>query len=209
MSNKNRFFWLNLLAMVVVLLASGFGTLYWLDRYTHHGESFTVPNVLGKDVNQAGVLFRKNQMTGVVVDSSYVKGQPSGIILDQTPAGGSKVKRGRTIYLTINTDKVPRVALPDIIENSSYRQAEGKLKAMGFKLTEPEYIPGEKDWVYDIKLRGQSLTTGDMVPREALLTLCVGDGNTELADSLSADSLLQMTPVEGGGPESTIDESWF
>lgn len=207
-SSKNRFFWVNLLAMFIVLIATGYGTLYWLDQYTHHGESFTVPNVLGKDISQASILFEKNQMTGAIVDSNYVKGQPAGVILDQTPAGGSKVKRGRTIYLTVNTDHVPRVALPDIVENSSYRQAEGKLKAMGFKLTEPEYIPGEKDWVYDIKFRGQSLTAGDLVPRESLLTLCIGDGHTERMDSLVNDSLMQASPTESD-TEATIDESWF
>ena len=49
------------------------------------------------------------------------------------------MKEGRTIYLTVTTSKVPLVKLPDLIDNSSLRQAEAKLKAMGFKLTEPEY----------------------------------------------------------------------
>ena len=38
------------------------------------------------------------------------------------------------------------------MDNSSLRQAEAKLRALGFKITEPEYISGEKDWVYSLSL---------------------------------------------------------
>lgn len=31
---NNRFFWLNLIAMVVVIVAAPLGTLQWLDNYT-------------------------------------------------------------------------------------------------------------------------------------------------------------------------------
>ena len=36
---NNRFFWLNLIAMVVVIVAAAWGTLQWLDSYTRHGEA--------------------------------------------------------------------------------------------------------------------------------------------------------------------------
>ena len=36
---NNRFFWLNLIAMVVVIVAAPLGTLQWLDNYTRHGEA--------------------------------------------------------------------------------------------------------------------------------------------------------------------------
>ena len=62
------------------------------------------------------------------------------------------------------------------MDNSSLRQAEAKLRALGFKITEPEYISGEKDWVYSIKYRGRDLKAGEKVPHEAVLTLTVGNG---------------------------------
>ena len=90
---------------------------------------------------------------------------------------------GRTIYLTVTTSKVPLVKLPDLIDNSSLRQAEAKLKAMGFKLTEPEYVSGEQDWIYGIKYRGRSLLAEI---NEAAADSCVG--NTAIRDSLAIDS---------------------
>lgn len=205
---KNRFFWLNLIAMIVVVIGSCWGTLLWLDHYTHHGEAYVVPNVKNKTLGEAQMALHNQKLEGLVVDSSYVKGLPDGMILDQNPAGGARVKEGRTIYLTITTSKVPLVKLPDLIDNSSLRQAEAKLKAMGFRLTEPEYVSGEQDWIYGIKYRGRSLMSGDKVPHEAMLTLCVG--NTAIRDSLAMDST-QVMISEGASEnsEAEVDDSWF
>ena len=95
-----------------------------------------------------------------------------------------------------------------MIDNSSLRQAEAKLKAMGFKVTEPEYVSGEQDWVYGIKYRGRSLSTGDKVPNEALLTLCVG--STALRETMAADSARINLPSDTAGEgEVQVDDSWF
>lgn len=205
---QNRFFWLNLIAMIVVVIGACWGTLLWLDHYTHHGEAYVVPNVKNKSLGEAQLALHNQKLEGLVVDSSYVKGLPDGMVLDQNPAEGARVKEGRTIYLTVTTSKVPLVKLPDLVDNSSLRQAEAKLKAMGFRLTEPEYVSGEQDWIYGIKYRGRSLMSGDKVPHEAMLTLCVG--NTAIRDSLAMDSTPIM--ISEGVPENSeaeVDDSWF
>lgn len=205
---QNRFFWLNLIAMIVVVIGACWGTLLWLDHYTHHGEAYVVPNVKNKSLGEAQLALHNQKLEGLIVDSSYVKGLPDGMVLDQNPAEGARVKEGRTIYLTVTTSKVPLVKLPDLVDNSSLRQAEAKLKAMGFRLTEPEYVSGEQDWIYGIKYRGRSLMSGDKVPHEAMLTLCVG--NTAIRDSLAMDSTQIM--ISEGVPENSeaeVDDSWF
>ena len=202
---KNRAFWLNLIAMPAVVIAIIFGVLHWLDNYTHHGQSIIVPNVKGLPFKQAEAEFNKKNLKAVVVDSNYVKGMPAGAVLEQKPSSGAKVKTGRTIYLTINTAEMPRVAIPDIIDNSSYRQAEARLRALGFKLTAPEIISGEKDWVYAVKYMEKELTNGEKIPRESVLTLIIGNDEIK-ADSLNTDSLIIGTPK---GTNPVIDESWF
>ena len=205
---QNRFFWLNLIAIIVVVIGACWGTLLWLDHYTHHGEAYVVPNVKNKTLGEAQLALHNQKLEGLVVDYSYVKGLPDGMILDQNPAGGARVKEGRTIYLTITTSKVPLVKLPDLIDNSSLRQAEAKLKAMGFRLTEPEYVSGEQDWIYGIKYRGRSLMSGDKVPHEAMLTLCVG--NTAIRDSLAMDSTqIMISEGASSSSEAEVDDSWF
>ena len=202
---KNRAFWLNLIAMPVVVIAVILGVLHWLDDYTHHGQSIIVPNVKGLPLKQAEAEFTKKNLKTVVVDSNFVKGMPAGAVLEQKPSSGAKVKTGRTVYLTINTAEMPKVAIPDIIDNSSYRQAEARLRALGFKLTAPEIISGEKDWVYAVKYLEKELTNGEKIPREAVLTLIIGDDEMK-TDSLNTDSLITGTSK---GTDPVIDDSWF
>lgn len=201
----NKHFWLNLLAMVVVVTLLFFGVLKWLDAYTRHGEAVVVPDVKGMTVGEAEQLFRNRGLVCIVSDSTYVKNKPAGSILDVTPSIGQKVKEGRLIYLTINTLSVPLRPVPDVADNSSVRQAQAKILASGFKLSENELIPGERDWVYGIKYDGRSLEMGDKVPVGATLTLLVGDGE---ALPLHNDSI-QSTDSLTDTTESTVDDSWF
>ena len=112
---NNRFFWLNLIAMPCFVVAVILGVLHWLDTYTHHGESIIVPNVNGLPLKQAEIEFDKKNLKFMVVDSNYVKGMLAGAILDQKPAGGEKVKKGRTIYLTINTEMLSRTFKQEVV----------------------------------------------------------------------------------------------
>lgn len=201
---NNRFFWINIIAMILVVIVVIFGALKWLDSYTRHGDAIEVPNVKNINVDEAEVMLNNRELSLVVIDSTYKKDLPAGTVLEQNPVPGSKIKKGRAIYVTINSDRVPLVAIPDIVDNSSLRQAEAKLKAMGFKLSEPQYISGEKDWVYGLSYRGRQLNTGDRVPREAILTLTAGNGSEAVEeDSTQID---EMGVDEG---EAEVDKSWF
>ena len=183
----NKYFWLNLIAMMAVVILLLFGVLKWLDVYTRHGEAVVVPDVKGMTVGEAEMLLRNHGLVCVVSDSNYVKNKPAGSILELNPSAGQKVKEGRTIYLTINTLDVPLRLVPDVADNSSVRQAQAKILAAGFKLSENELISGEKDWVYGVKYKGRQLNMGDKVPVGATLTLLVGDGETQVQDSDSLE----------------------
>ena len=81
--------------MVVVIVAAAWGTLQWLDSYTRHGEAVVVPDVKGMNLRIAENELDKQSLKSIVIDSSYVKGIAPGAILEQNPAGGSKVKVGQ------------------------------------------------------------------------------------------------------------------
>ena len=201
---QNKYFWANIIAMVVAIIAVLFGVLKGLDIYTHHGQAVVVPNVKGMGVAEAEKMFRNRGLNCVVSDSNYVKTMPAGCILDYNPAAGHKVKEGRIIYLTINSLSIPLQSVPDVADNSSLRQAEARLLAVGFKLAGIQYVPGEKDWVYGVKYKDRQLTTGEKVPVGAALTLMVGGGGElpQETDSLETEST-------GTDAKSATDESWF
>lgn len=200
---NNRFFWLNIGAMILACFLIILGTLYWLDFYTMHGEAVVVPNVKGKLYNEAEFSITKQKLKVVVIDSSFVKGIKPNTILEQNPDGGMKVKEGRIVYLTINTDKEPMITIPDIVDNSSYRQAEAKLRSLGFKLTAPELIAGERDWVYGLKFMNRNISAGEKIPSESTLTLQVGNGSS----TAEGDSVTNVRSTTQNDP--VADDSWF
>lgn len=207
---QNKYFWVNLIAMAVVVIGLVFGVLKGLDIYTRHGEAVVVPDVKGMTVGEAEKMFRNHGLNCIVSDSSYVKTLPAGCILEYNPSAGQKVKEGRTIYLTINTLNIPLQVVPDVADNSSLRQAEARILASGFKLAEIQHVAGEKDWVYGVKYKGRQLSIGEKVPTGSVLTLMVGSGNglSEEADSLG-ESNVEGTESGTSSEDSAADESWF
>ncbi len=198
---KNRFFWINILSILVVAIILVFITFKGLDLYTRHGEEIVVPDAKGMRIEQAKLLFHSKNLECMVADSTYVNTQPAGTIIDHVPTAGQKVKKEKTIYLTINTRNTPLVSVPDVANNSSVRQARAQILAAGFKLTGEEFVNGALDWVYDVKYNGRILGQHDKVPVGATLTLVVGNGGYERT---LPDSITDETEAE-----PTTDEPWF
>ncbi|MBR1502746.1 MAG: PASTA domain-containing protein [Prevotella sp.] len=178
------FLWGNLLAMAVVIILLAFGVKYGLEIYTHHGEGIEVPKVEGMLYANARSLVEESGLRIIVSDSGYNKRLAADCVLAQNPGPGTNVKEGHTVYVTINTPSSPSFAIPDVVDNSSYREAEAKLMALGFKLLPPQRVSGEKDWVYGILCRGRRVSTGDRISIDAPLTLMIGSGQFETEEEL-------------------------
>jgi len=192
------YLWGNLLAMGIVVVLLLVGLKYGLDLYTHHGEGISVPNVKGMGYERAYNTLKACGLGIEVSDSGYNKRLPADCVLEQSPGKGVIVKSGHIVYVTINQPSSPLATLPDIIDNSSEREARAKLTAMGFKLTETKYVHGEQDWVYGVMAGKRNIYTGDRVPIDEKLTLVVGDGkfDMESPDIDYIDGVFVDGPVE-------------
>ena len=186
-----RYVVLNLIAMAVVCTALVYAAMFFADIYTHHGEAIAVPDIRNKKFADAERLLEDAGLVLVVNDTSYNRLLPTDCILQQTPAPGMEVKSGRTVYVTVNSANKPTLVIPDIIDNSSMREAMAKLKILGFKVGAPEYIPGEKDWVYGITVNGRNVVAGDKIPIDARLVIQVGDGMRDETDDISVIDLFE------------------
>ena len=170
----------NCLGMILFVLAVVIGSLFLLDHYTLHGESIKMPELIGKNIDQAKAELEKLGLKAEVADTGFVENIAGDIILDQSVHPGKEIKPGRWIKLVVNSKVERKVALPgDIAGNCSMREAEMKLRSRGFKIGAPQYILGDKNWVYEIKLNGKVLSPGTMVSVHTPLTLVVGDGDVD------------------------------
>ena len=182
---------ISFVALIVILAGLYIGTFNWLDSYTNHGVELVVPDVSDLTESEAAAIFKENKMKCEVVDSIFMKGRKLGVVVEQIPTAGSKVKEGRTIYLITNSNTIRRIVFPDVRE-ISLRQAEAMIKSVGLKVDSIVYVPSEyKDLVLDAKYNGKILPPGFRIPEGSSVILHVGRGDTN--EGLPAPSFRGLT----------------
>lgn len=173
---QTRYFWLNLIAMLLLSL-----TLIWivtksLSAYTHHGESIVVPELRGLTMQNALDLLDSQNLDYIVADSGFTKEMLPDAIIEQFPRPGSKVKEDRRIYLTVNARVAPLVGIPNVVYNS-LENAIIQLESAGLLVGERKYVPDPaKNAVLDVKLRGITVEPGTKVPKGTPIDLVLGNG---------------------------------
>ena len=169
------------MAAVVVLLVVG--AKFGIDIYTHHGEAIPIPDIKHKSFADAKQMLANVGLLIEVTDTGYVRTLPADCILEQSPQPGDFVKSGHVIYVIVNSANTPTITMPDIVDNSSMREAMAKLRAMGFKVGEPQFIVGEREWVYGATVNGRHVVAGDKIPVDAVVVLQVGNGSRSETDT--------------------------
>jgi len=100
--------------------------------YVRHGYEIVMPDVTGKDHLEAKLELERHSF---IVDDETRKYHPyrqAGEVLSQFPTYGTKVKKGRTVRLTISLGE-ERVKVPDLFLKS-LRDAEIELLENNLKL---------------------------------------------------------------------------
>lgn len=165
----------NIAAMILLIVLILTGGYLSLTFYTHHGNTVVVPNVIGKDYEEAKDLLKQAGLRVTVRDTGYVTSLPADLILDQQIPAGTTVKYNRPVLLTINAGHAQTKPLPEIIDGSA-RSAEIMLKSMGFTIGRRKTVPGDDDLVMAVEVYNRPVHTGDRISVEAPIVLVVGDG---------------------------------
>lgn len=170
-----RSFRFNLLMVVllcVVLYVLFFASLSILTR---HGAEVKVPNVTGKDIRVALAELGKMEFE-IDVDSTYEPNAKPYTVLMQVPEVNAAVKRGRTIFLTINKAEPPKTPMPNLL-NLSFRSATMILKSNKLVLGDTTLRPDiAKGAILEQLYAGKPVRAGQMVPQGSRIDLVVGDG---------------------------------
>ena len=143
---------------------------------TRHSARRTVPDLTGIPYELALRMAAERNLTLHVNDSLFVPAYDGGVVLDQLPEGGTEVKPGRTVYLTINSSRQKMVEVPYVAERS-LRQAKNMLEIAGLEIAELIYKPDmATNYVLEQWCNGRKMERGDRVEMEmgSGVTLCVG-----------------------------------
>jgi len=164
-----------LIILVILYLISWLGSLM-LSSYTRHGESLTLPNLKGLGFEEVQQILEQKKLRYIITDTAFIDSMPKGSVVEQNPLPNTKVKEGRFIYITLNSNSSVGVLMPNLI-NNSLRFAETVLNSSGLKLGTVIYKPDiAAGAVLDQLYKNQSIQPNIKIPKGASIDLIVGDG---------------------------------
>lgn len=157
-SDKLKSVWRELLAFVTspvfiknfLMMVSVFGlflllVFLWMKFYTRHGESLQVENYVDMHIDDAVKQARGRSFEIVILDSIYVPGRKdANMVLQQNPKAFSRVKKNRTVYMTVTRAQGDPVCLPRLTGRDEFSQYQRALRALDITLEIQERIYSEK-----------------------------------------------------------------
>jgi len=168
--------WFNILVgigAVLFLIVLFFFSLGWI---TGNGKTEKVPSVVGLDVVAAQKNLSALGFDVVLQDSIYVDTLARNGVLRQTPEADEIVKKGRTVYLTINRIVAPQVDMPNLV-GFSLKSAETYLKVLGLRMGTISMVPDRnKNVIIDQLVNGVPVAPGSKISSGTVINFLVGDG---------------------------------
>ncbi|NQU86263.1 MAG: PASTA domain-containing protein [Mariniphaga sp.] len=167
----------NLIIAVVIAILLITITMIGLRIYTHHGDGYPVPNLIGLDESEVIAKVESVKMNYQIIDSAYINSSEPGCVIDQVPKPGFEVKRNRTILITINAKAPEQVVLPKL-RNISFRQAQVLIENSGLQMGEISYKPSEfNTLVLSVFSDSIEVYLGDILEKGSTIDLEIGKGS--------------------------------
>ncbi|MEM9326230.1 MAG: PASTA domain-containing protein [Bacteroidota bacterium] len=162
-----------LLGTIIVLT---FFNIY-LPTRTNHGETITVPNVIGVHMNDLDEFLTQRKLRyEITTDSSYSADYQPLEVLKQFPLANAKVKENRKVYLTLNKTNPPLVKMPNLVDGS-IKSAQLVLRTYDLKVGRIEYIPEPFfGTIIDQKYKGRPVAPGELIPKGSTIDIVAADG---------------------------------
>ena len=162
----------------IVLL---FFVFHSLDVITHHGEALSVPDFTGKSLKDAIEYAKENDLVIKIIDSVDNAPGKKGTVIAQTPPPDFKVKKGRTIHVTVKTFNPRRIPMPDFT-GVSLIQAKADIETYGLKIGKLKYIPDiATNNVLEQYFNGRPVAPGSLIEKNSRIDLVLGMGESNEA----------------------------
>ncbi len=174
-------FYLNLGIAFIVSILLIFLVMAYLRIYTHHGEAYVLPDLMGKTLAELKQENINKTFDLVVIDSVFDRSRPPGSVIMQNPSPGSKVKKGRNVYLTVVALSPEMTFMPDL-KDLTLRQAINALKSKGLKVRRLQYITNmAENAVLGYYFDGDTIIPGMEVEKGSSIDLLLGLGQSQKA----------------------------
>ncbi len=150
--------------------------VYLLPSMTDHGETVTVPDLVGMNVDEIKNYLSDKDLQFIIKDSTFSRKYKPNTVLSQSPEPGAKVKQSRKIYLVVSPKTPPKRKMPNLVD-MPYADAIKTIKNMDLELGRVKYIPYiGQNVILEQKMNGKTIKEGDQLPAGSKIDLIVGDG---------------------------------
>lgn len=154
------------------------GVFKFIDGYTLHGETISVPNLEGLTLEETASVLSEKKLRYTILDSIYIAEADKGVVLEQNPAADDLVKEDRTIYITVSKVVPPKVNMPNVVD-MSLRLAVAKLESYGLKV-KTQHKPSEcVNCVLKQEINGKMVALNDKVKKGSTILLTIGLGTSD------------------------------
>jgi beta-lactam-binding protein with PASTA domain len=162
-----------------------------LNIFTRHNQRKPVPDFIGIHIDDVRATARREGLRLEVIDSIYAPVYDGGSVIEQLPAGGTEVKKGRRIFVTITSHQQKMVTVP-FVSGYSLRQAKNMIEMAGLEIKEMRFVPNIATGNVIAQLAGR-----DTVRRNSNLQLEVGSGVTLIVGEAPGTSWIPIPKVVG------------
>lgn len=162
---------------IVLFIVLAWITLLILKMYTRHNQVAVVPNYVGLTMDQVNNLESAKDFELLVVDSIYDNSKRPGSVISQDPLPETKVKPGRSVYLSLVSFMPEQVSMPALTD-LSLRRAKALLQTYGLKLGNVRVVPDmAKNAVLRATVNGQFIKPGTPIRKGSVVDLVIGSGS--------------------------------
>lgn len=156
--------------LVALFLLANYLLIPW---YVNQGGVVTVPGVVGLRYEDAERLLDSMGFAPRKGETRMDREHPAGVVVVQNPLEGSKVKRGRRVYLMVSGGELT-VTVPNV-RGRTLRDARFALEKEGLKLGGVEYAASEEFPANTVV--EQKISPGSRVKRDVYVSLVVSQGS--------------------------------
>jgi beta-lactam-binding protein with PASTA domain/tRNA A-37 threonylcarbamoyl transferase component Bud32 len=181
--------WIGAVAAMLVLAAL-VGLVLLLTQLNSRTGSIEVPNVVGRQFEDAKQILEDRKLTVVPVNAPKPANAEAGEVLDQKPRAGSKLNEGDEVTLTVA--QLPQIQVPTVV-GLNYVQAIARLKSV--KLEAEVLPPVESDFPEGQVLESDP-SAGDTVSQGTTVKLTISKGPPK-----------KTIPNVAGQPASTAQQT--
>ncbi len=147
----------------------------FLPSTTQHGESVTIPNLVGMPLDELDEFILERDLRFEVSDSSYSSEYPPYTVLHQFPKAKAKVKANRKIFISLNSKNPPTTVMPNLVDKT-IQNANLILKSFELKRGQTTTKPDAFRNVLEQHFNGEPIESGALIAKGSQIDLVIGDG---------------------------------